>query len=104
MSKSSVCWQHSSLSDILMSWSELGVPRDYILMSWSELGVPRDYIAIYSTMHGGHTYMYNIKNFARMHALEHNYSELKGGSTRKHFYVAIHETVRMTESFTKPRQ
>ena len=29
---------------------------------------------------------------------------VKDGSTRRHFYVALHETVGRTESFTKPRQ
>ena len=33
------------------------------------------------------------KNFARMHALEHDYSESKYGSAQRRFYVALHETV-----------
>ena len=27
-----------------------------------------------------------------MHTLEHDYSELKDGSARRHFYVALHES------------
>ena len=38
------------------------------------------------------------------HALEHDYSESKDGTARRRFYVALHETVGRTESFTKPRQ
>ena len=44
------------------------------------------------------------KNFACTHTLEHDYSESKDGSVRRHFYVTLHETVGRTESFTKPRQ
>ena len=44
------------------------------------------------------------KNLARTYALEHDYSESKDGSAPRHFYVALHETVGRTESFTKPRQ
>ena len=39
----------------------------------------------------------NHKNFARTHALEHDYAELKYGSARRRFYVALHETVGRTE-------
>ena len=48
--------------------------------------------------------MQTTKNLARTHTLEHDYSESKDGSTRRHFYVALHKTVGRTESFTKPRQ
>ena len=48
--------------------------------------------------------MKTTKNFARTHALERDYSESKDGSARRRLYVALHETVRRTESFTKPRQ
>ena len=33
------------------------------------------------------------ENFARSHALEHDYSESKDGSARSHFYIALHERV-----------
>ena len=35
-----------------------------------------------------------------MHALKHNYSELKDSSAQSHFNVALHETVGRTESLS----
>ena len=43
--------------------------------------------------------MYTTKNFARTHALEHDYSESKDGSARRRSYFTLHKTVGRTEFY-----